>query len=60
MQLTLKGPAGRLTILSTISGFPGIARQAEAAARRNGLSLGIATERNLLALGEGPERRPRD
>ncbi|MFC3227291.1 hypothetical protein ACFOGJ_08630 [Marinibaculum pumilum] len=58
MQLTLKGRAGRLTMLSTISGFPRIARQAEAAARRNGLALGIATERNLLALGEGLERRP--
>ena len=60
MQLTLKGRRGRISVLSTVSDFPWIARRAEAAARRNGLTLGTATQRNLLALGSigasGPRR----
>lgn len=56
MQLTLKGPQGRLTILSTITGFPALARCAAAAAERNGLPLGSATQRNLQALGREPRR----
>ncbi len=54
MQLRLKGPQGQLTILSTIDGFPALARRAAAAAGRNGLQLGFATQRNLQALGRDP------
>lgn len=57
MQLTVRGPGGRIVAQSTISDFPLLARRAGRAALRNRLALGSATRRNLEALGlELPER----
>lgn len=51
MQITLKGPGGRIVALSSISDFPILAERAALAAQANGLALGLATRRNLEALG---------
>lgn len=51
MQITLKGPGGSIVALSSISDFPILAERAALAAHANGLALGLATKRNLEALG---------
>jgi len=56
MQLKLTGPAGGLSIDSTLHGFDDIARHAAAAARINRLALAPATASNFAALGLSVER----
>lgn len=51
MQLTLRGPAGGITVDSRLDGFPAIVRAAATAARDRDLALSQATLANLEAMG---------
>jgi hypothetical protein len=51
MQLTLRGPGGRLKVESTLDGFDGLVERAAAAAQARGLVLSETAMENLGALG---------
>lgn len=57
MELTLKGPAVRLHVMSTLPGFDRLVARAAAAAAANDLALDDATAGNLAALGLLPDHR---
>ncbi len=51
MQLTLRGPGGRIKVESTLDGFDGLVERAAAAAQARGIVLSDTAMENLGALG---------
>ncbi len=57
MQLTLRGPNGKLRFDSTLDGFPDVARRAYQTSRAKGIELSEASISNFAALGFEPPKK---